>query len=274
MRRLRRKLSSRSPDAQTYAKWGFDYLKYDWCSYGGVPHTDDLAGYELPYSTMGKALASTDRDIVFSLCQYGMGDVWKWGASVGGNCWRTTGDINDSWGSLHGIYESQAGHERYAGPGHWNDPDMLVVGRVGWGTAHPTKLPPNEQIIHKSMWSMFAAPLIIGCDLEHLDRFTLALLTNDEVIDVDQDSLGHAARLVSKAGFVEVWARPLSDGSMAVALVNPHGVPLKVTATWSDLGLHGRHTVRDLWLHQDAGAFDKAYAAVVPAHGCVMVKID
>jgi alpha-galactosidase len=260
-------------DAQTYAKWGFDYLKYDWCSYGGVPHDPGLPGYELPYQKMGQALGSVDRDIFFSLCQYGMGDVWTWGASMRGNCWRTTGDINDSWGSLHGIYESQAGHEKYAGPGHWNDPDMLVVGRVGWGNPHPTRLTPNEQILHMSMWSLFAAPLIIGCDLQRLDKFTLALLTNDEVIDIDQDPLGRAASLISKTGG-EVWARPLSDGSMAVGLVNPHGTPETIAVTWKQLGLSGPQRVRDLWLHQDQGRCKARYSAVVPAHGCVLIKVS
>jgi len=261
-------------DADTYAKWGFDYLKYDWCSYGGVPHTDDLAGYKLPYQVMGKALDNTSRDIVYSLCQYGMGDVWKWGASVGGNCWRTTGDINDSWGSLRGIYQSQAGHEKYAGPGHWNDPDMLVVGRVGWGNPHPTHLKPNEQILHMSMWSMLAAPLMIGCDLDNLDPLTLALLTNDEVIDIDQDPLGRAARLAVRNGTGEVWVRPLADGGTAVALVNPHGTAQEITVKWKEIGIGANQRVRDLWLHEDEGGHVDGYAVDVPAHGCVLLKVS
>jgi alpha-galactosidase len=250
-------------DAQTYAKWGFDYFKYDWCSYNDLPRDTGLAGYELPYRKMGQALGSANRDIVFSLCQYGMGDVWTWGASVRGNCWRTTEDINDSWGSLRGVYERQAGHEKYAGPGHWNDPDMLMIGSVGWGNPRPSHLTPNEQILQMSMWSLFAGPLLIGCDL-----------TNDEVIDIDQDPLGRAARLVETTGAGEVWARPLSDGSMAVGLVNPHAMPQSIPVTWKQLGLGGPHGVRDLWLHQNQGQFKSGYETIVPAHGCVLIKVS
>ena len=168
-------------DADTYAGWGIDYLKYDWCSYGDVATGDGLERQIKPYRVMGAALRKEPRDIVFSLCQYGMADVWKWGATVDGNCWRTTGDIQDNWGSLRSIFTSQNGHEQYAGPGHWNDPDMLMVGIVGFGNTHPTHLKPNEQITHVSMWSLLSSPLLIGCDLTRLDPFTLALLTNDEV---------------------------------------------------------------------------------------------
>src|SRR5436189_612225 len=141
-----------------------------------------------PYKIMRTALIQPPRDIVYSLCQYGMGNVWEWGAEVGGNCWRTTGDITDTWHSLESIGFSQNGHERYAGPGHWNDPDMLVVGRLGWGpNIHPTRLTPNEQVTHITLWSLLSSPLLTGCDLNHLDRFTTALLTNDEVLEVNQD---------------------------------------------------------------------------------------
>ena len=188
---------------------------------------------------MGAALAAQPRDIVFSLCQYGWGDVWKWGATTGGNSWRTTDDIQDNWGSLHAIYESQAGHSAYAGPGHWNDPDMLMVGVVGFGNTHPTHLKPNEQIVHLSMWCLLSAPLLIGCDMTKLDPFTLALLTNDEALEIDQDPLGKPADLISKdAGDDgEVWARPLFDGTHAVGLVNPNPWASTLTVHWADLGL-------------------------------------
>ena len=165
-------------DANTYAKWGVDYLKYDWCSYGRVaPPNPDLAAMQKPYRVMREALDHCGRDIVFSLCQYGMGDVWKWGAEVGGNCWRTTGDIRDEWGSMSGIGFAQTGHERFAGPGHWNDTDMLVVGKVGWGPVqHQTKLKPDEQLTHITLWCLQAAPLLIGCNMAALDEFTIALL--------------------------------------------------------------------------------------------------
>jgi len=261
-------------DAASYANWGFDYLKYDWCSYGSIAKGDSLAELQKPYQVMRAALDRTPRDIVFSLCQYGMGDVWKWGANIGGNCWRTSDDINDSWSSLHSIYESQNGREIYAGPGHWNDPDMLVVGQVGWGKPHPSKLTPNEQILHVSMWCLFAAPLIVGCDLNHLDEFTKALLTNDEALDIDQDPLGKPARQVTPdRDGGEVWARPLWNGTTAVGLVNPYAWPIRVGVRWSSIGRSGKQPVRDLWMHEDEGSPDGGYAADVPAHGCVLITV-
>ena len=208
-------------DAERFAEWGFDYLKYDWCSYGDVEKGTGRAYYKKPYDLMGRMLRAQNRDIVFSLCQYGMDNVWEWGGEVDGNCWRTTGDITDSWGSMAGIGFAQAGHEKYAKPGRWNDPDMLVVGRVGWGPElHPTHLTPNEQYTHISLWSLLASPLLIGCDLTKLDDFTLNLLTNDEVIEVNQDPLGVQAHRIFKRDDVEVWAKPLEDGSKAVGLFN------------------------------------------------------
>ncbi|RYG33361.1 alpha-galactosidase, partial [bacterium] len=207
-------------DAKQYAAWGFDYLKYDWCSYGGIAPNPDLAAMKKPYTIMHEALASTDRDIVYSLCQYGMGDVWTWGREVGGNLWRTTGDVNDSWGSVSEIGFAEPDRKGQAGPGAWNDPDMLVVGQVGWGSPHPTKLTPNEQIAHMTMWSMAAAPLLAGCDLTVLDDWTKDLLLNHEMIEIDQDPLGVPARRVLREGDREVWARPLFDGTMAVAMFN------------------------------------------------------
>ena len=262
-------------DAARYAEWGFDYLKYDWCSYGDIDRKPDLAGYKKPYEVMDQALRKADRDIVFSLCQYGMGDVWKWGAEVGGNCWRTTGDINDSWGSLSGIGFSQDGHEKYAGPGHWNDPDMLVVGKVGWGPhLHPTRLTPNEQYTHITLWSLLSSPLLIGCDMTQLDDFTRGLLTNDEVIDVNQDSLGKPAGRVAKDGQLEVWARDLEDGSKAVGLFNRGEFEKPVTVKWADLKITGKHAVRDLWRQKDVGTADAEYTAPVPRHGAVMIRIS
>ncbi len=263
-------------DAQSYAGWGVDYLKYDWCSYNDVVHGDhSLPVLKAPYAVMRAALDGTNRDIVYSLCQYGMGDVWTWGgeAPVGGNAWRTTGDIQDNWGSLRSIYESQAGHEKDAGPGHWNDPDMLMVGVVGFGNTHPTRLTPNEQILHISMWCLLSAPLLIGCDMTKLDPFTLALLSNDEALDVNQDPLGKAAGRVSQDGDLEVWARPLFDGTRAVGLVNGSPDDAAITARWSDIGVSGAHAVRDLWLHKDIGTYRDAVTVVVPAHGCVLLKV-
>jgi alpha-galactosidase len=268
-------------DAQTFAHWGFDYLKYDWCTYGRVTKGDDsLEALQKPYRIMASALAKTDRDIVYSLCQYGMGEVWKWGADpdIRGNCWRTHSDIVDLWSGFHcGIYdiiEAQAGLEKYAGPGHWNDPDMLMVGVVGLGGIHPTRLTPNEQIVHISMWCLLAAPLFIGCDMSKLDPFTLAILSNDEVLAIDQDPLGKPAARVSKDELGrEVWSRELSDGTRAVGLLNPLPSEQNIEVHWSDIGLSGPQPVRDLWLHEDLGSFTDNYSIAVPSHGIVVLKI-
>lgn len=261
-------------DAATYAKWGIDYLKHDWCSYGDVATGEGLDRLQKPYKWMRAALDKTDRDIVFSLCQYGMGDVWKWGDEVGGNCWRTTGDINDSWRSLHSIYSSQNGHEKFAGPGHWNDPDMLVVGKVGWGPSlHPSHLKPNEQLLHISMWCMLSSPLLIGCDMSDMDKFTVDLLSNDELLDINQDPLGKPAGRVAMTGDLEVWSRPLFDGTTAVALVNSGTEAAPIKADWKEIGVTGKQPVRDLWLHKNVGAFDGSYSVVVPAHGVVVLKV-
>jgi alpha-galactosidase len=270
-------------DAKQYAQWGFDYLKYDWCSYGDIASKikkepnppSQLEIYQHPYRVMGDALKKQDRDILYSLCQYGMGDVWKWGEQVGGNCWRTTGDINDSWGSLNSIGFSQNGHEKYAGPGHWNDPDMLVVGMVGWGPAlHPTHLTPNEQYLHITLWSLLSSPLLIGCDMTQLDDFTTGLLSNDEVIAVNQDPLGKpAGRITQTEEGYEVWARDLADGSKAVGLFNRSELPAQVSIKWSDLQLTGPQKVRDIWREKDLETQETEFKANVNRHGAVFIKL-
>jgi alpha-galactosidase len=261
-------------DAQRYADWGFDYLKYDWCSYGQlVPHPTHQQLMD-PYLVMRAALDKVERDIVFSLCQYGMGKVWEWGAPVGGNCWRTTGDITDTWSSMSGIGFGQAGHERYAGPGHWNDPDMLVVGYVGWSSrVRPTRLTPNEQYTHISLWCLLCAPLLIGCDMTRLDEFTLNLLTNDEVLDVNQDALGRQAARIVKNGAAEIWAKDLEDGSKAVGLFNRGEDETTIVLKWSNLGLSGKLKVRDLWRQKDLGKFSGQFQTGVPRHGVVLLKV-
>lgn len=262
-------------DAQRYAEWGFDYLKYDWCSYGELYPKPTHEQLMKPYFVMRDALNQVPRDIVFSLCQYGMGNVWEWGAQVGGNSWRTTGDISDTWSSMSGIGFRQAGHEAYAGPGHWNDPDMLVVGYVGWSAkVRPTRLTPNEQYTHISLWCLLCSPLLIGCDMTKLDEFTLALLTNDEVLDVSQDPLGRQAGRVSKKGSTEVWAKDMEDGSKAVGLFNLGQTEDTVTATWADLGCSGKRKVRDLWRQKDLGSFSDKFEVKVPRHGVVLVKVS
>jgi alpha-galactosidase len=262
-------------DATQYGDWGFDYLKYDWCSYGQIapknPNREDLMK---PYLVMRAALDKVPRDIMFSLCQYGMGNVWEWGAGVGGNSWRTTGDITDSWGSMSGIGFTQNAPAPYAGPGHWNDPDMLVVGKVGWGPSlHPTHLTPNEQYTHVSLWCLLCSPLLIGCDMTQFDAFTLNLLTNDEVLEVNQDPLGNQARRAVQAGNLEVWTKIMEDGSIATGLFNRDETPKTVTAKWADLGLSGVMRARDLWRQKDLGTFDDRFETEVPRHGVVLVRL-
>ena len=168
---------------------------------------------------------------------------------------------------------SQAGHEKYAGPGHWNDPDMLVVGQVGWGHLHPTRLTPDEQYTHISLWCLLASPLLIGCDMTKMDDLTLGLLTNDEVLEVSQDPLGRQASRVAKTGDLEVWAKDMEDGSKAVGLFNRGPAETEVTANWADLKIEGRREVRDLWRQKDLGAFEGDFHAKVASHGAVLVRI-
>ena len=279
-------------DAKTYAKWGMDYLKYDWCSYNPVleatrsnqvdissvnkycgNHPKDVAKMIYPYAVMRVALDNAPRDIVYSLCQYGMGNVWEWGAEVGGNCWRTTFDITDNWKSLSGIGFSQNGHVKFAGPGHWNDPDMLIVGKVGWGNLHPTRLKPAEQIMHITLWSLLSSPLLIGCDMSDMDPFTLDLLTNDEVLEVNQDPLGKQACRVADCNDIQVWSKSLQDGTIAVGVINTSFEEFDGVVKWSDIGVQGKQQVRDLWLRKDLGDYDGSYTGKVPAHGALMLKI-
>jgi alpha-galactosidase len=262
-------------DAQSYAQWGFDYLKYDWCSYGDIVHSDhSLPTLEKPYQVMRAALDKQPRDILFSFCQYGMGEVWKWGGETGGNSWRTTGDIVDTWTSMSANGFSQNGHEKYVTPGHFNDPDMLVVGKVGWGPQlHQTRLTPNEQYTHISLWCLQSSPLLIGCDMTQLDDFTLNLLSNDEVLAVDQDPLCKPASRIAKNGDVEIWGRELADGSKAVGIFNRGEEATHGQIQWADLGLRGKHQVRDLWRQKDLGKFTDAFPTDVPRHGVVLIQI-
>jgi alpha-galactosidase len=250
-------------DAKTFAAWGIDYLKYDWCSAGRVYQSSSMPA---AYAKMGQALLDSGRPIVYSLCQYGAQNVGEWGARAGGNLWRTTGDIRDTWRSMSDLgFEKQIGLEKYAGPGHWNDPDMLEIGNGG--------MSETEYRTHMSLWSLLAAPLLAGNDLREVSPGILQILLNKEVIAVDQDKLGKQGVRVSKDGDLEVWARPLADGSHAVCMFNRGDATAKVTTRWSDIGVKGSHKVSDLWAHADRGKFSDAYAAEVPSHGVVMVRV-
>ncbi len=246
-------------DAQTYTMWGMDYLKYDLCSYDGMG--DQIAAYRKMYD----ALKKTGRPIVYALCQYGMQKAWEWSASVGGNLWRTDDDIRDNYYSMAELGFGQNGLERFAGPGHWNDPDMLEIGNGG--------MTDDEYRTHMSLWCILEAPLIAGNNLVTMGAATKAILTNPEVIAIDQDPLGVQGHRVTQEGPLEVWMKPLEDGSKAVGLFNRGWGAMPVTVGLRDLGVGGSAAVRDLWARKDMGRFQEIYTALVPQHGVVMIKV-
>ena len=256
-------------DAQTYAKWGVDYLKYDLCGLrkmmveAGSPEAAHKVMFD-GYVKMRDALARTGRPIVYSLCQYGEDAVWRWGASVGGNLWRTTGDITDSYARMAAIGFSQAGLAKYAGPGHWNDPDMLEVGNGG--------MKENEYRTHMSLWAILAAPLLAGNDLTKMTPETIALLTNREVIAIDQDATGKQGDRVRAEGPMEIWSRPLADGSQAVGLFNTSNAPIEISVKFSELGFGGAVKVRDVWAAKNVDNPMTEFSARVAGHGVVLLR--
>ncbi|QDH25922.1 glycoside hydrolase family 27 protein [Neokomagataea tanensis] len=254
-------------DARQYAAWQVDYLKYDWCSTG----TQDGPS---SYRTMADALRETGRPIVFSICEWGTANPWTWGEGQGGNLWRVSADITDRWDGMKNyslgvlpIIDLMEPLYSYAGPGHWNDPDMLEVGNGGMTEA--------EERSHFSLWAEMSAPLIAGNDLTAMSPFVKATLTNEEVIAVDQDALGIQGHRVARGEGWEVWSKPLSDGGRAVVLFNRSAKRLTVTAKWSDLGypLTARATVRDLWKKRDVAHDAQNYSDSVEPHGVVMVRL-
>ncbi len=257
-------------DAQTYADWGIDYLKYDLCGLRDMMKSAEspAAAHKVmldAYTKMRDALLKTGRPIVYSLCQYGNDAVWRWGASVGGNLWRTTGDISDRYSRMAEIGFGQAGLAKYAGPGHWNDPDMLEVGNGGMNM--------EEYRTHMSLWALLAAPLLAGNDLTQMKPETIALLTNREVIAMDQDPAGIQGDRVSTEGPMEIWARPLAGGSKAVGLFNRHPSPMDMQVDFRQLGFQGRVKVRDVWGAKDLGTLEGTYQARVPGHGVVLLRL-
>lgn len=260
-------------DAITYASWGVDYLKYDWC------HTSTQDA-KASYANIRAALDSAGRPIVLSICEWGKNQPWLWGKEVGGNLWRTTDDIKDRWGGKEkwpgggccsngvlAILDEQVGLESYAGPGHWNDPDMLEVGNGGMTTI--------EYRSHFSLWAILAAPLIAGNDLRNMSPETHDILTNKEVIAVDQDPLGREGRRVAKNGDLEIWAKQMQDGSRAVVLLNRGASTQPITLNWEQIGYpaHLSASVRDLWAHKDLGKFTQKFSAPLESHGVVMVTV-
>lgn len=269
-------------DAEQFAGWGVDLLKYDWCSYSKVVKGNTLSDFEEPYQKMGAHLRHLDRDIVFNLCQYGQKDVWKWGRQVGGNSWRTTGDVGTTAKhSLPAFYTTGLANamlSEYAGPGGWNDPDYIVIGRVGEHVRgqmmeQREHLTPEEQYSYMSMWSLMAAPLIFSGDMEELDPFTLNILCNSEVIEIDQDSLGKQAAVVRKTDDELVLSKPLEGGDRAVGLFNLTSTPRKMSIPWSDIHMEGRQEVRDVWHQRRLGSFANDWSSEVPPRDVALIRI-
>lgn len=251
-------------DVQQWAEWGFDYVKYDWVT-NDIAHTAELT----------YLLRQSGRDMVYSISNtapFEGAEDWKHLT----NARRTTGDIHDSWCSMTTIGFLQDKWQPYAAPGSWNDPDMLVVGNVGWGKdIHPTNLSPDEQYTHVTLWSILAAPLLIGCDLKQVDAFTLRLLTNNEVIAVDQDPAGIQGKkiIADSNNNTEIWAKPLQDGSFAVGLFNLSDNRQQITVRWDQLAIKGPQKIRDLWKQQDEGVRNNNFSSQVPSHGVLFLKI-
>jgi alpha-galactosidase len=253
-------------DARQYAAWGVDYLKYDWCS---TSTQDGPSSYAL----MRDALKASGRPIVFSLCEWGTSKPWLWAGAVG-NLWRTTPDIVDVWSAkrryalgMMEIVDLQVDLGGYAGPGHWNDPDMLEVGNGGMTT--------TEYRSHFSLWAILAAPLMAGNDLEAMTPEIRDILTNKEAIAVDQDALGAEGRRVRHSDDTDVWVRQLADGSRAVVLLNRSGAERSIEVAWEELGYpaHFEAAVRDLWAHKELGKFTGKFSATVASHGVAMVTV-
>ncbi len=250
-------------DARTWAAWGIDYLKYDWCGARNIYKDEEMQPL---YQIMGDALQKSGRAIVFSLCQYGRQDVWKWGPDVGGNSWRTTGDIRDTWESMSEIGFNQDVLASYAAPGHWNDPDMLEIGNGG--------MTETEYRTHMSLWAMLAAPLLAGNDLRSVPQPVLDILTNADVIAIDQDQAGKQGRRIWKAGDQEAWIRELAGGAQALAIFNRAGKDANVTLNWSDLGIRkAPKSARDLWLHREVRLGKTGYSGNLPAHGVLLLRL-
>jgi alpha-galactosidase len=251
-------------DARTFAAWGIDYVKYDWCGARTLYTDEDMPAV---YQKFGEALQKTGRPIVYSLCQYGRLDVWKWGPDVGGNLWRTTGDIGDRWDSMTRIGFGQSDLAQFAKPGHWNDPDMLEVGNGG--------MTADEYRTHMSLWSILAAPLLAGNDIRNMTAETKSILMNPEVIAVDQDKTGLQGKRIWQSSDQEIWLRELTDGQRAIALFNRGGAAAEISLKWADVGLKKTpKTVRDLWAHADIKTDGPEYKVSVPMHGVVFLRIN
>ncbi|MDP2335807.1 MAG: alpha-galactosidase [Bacteroidota bacterium] len=268
-------------DAAQFAAWGFDFLKYDWCYYskilGKEPSLEDL---QKPYILMGNALKQQPRDIIFNLCQYGRGNVWEWGAKVGGHCWRTAGDLGFELDRFFTVAMNNAKVGTFSKPGAWNDPDYLLIGWIGsqkgetFTAPQPSPLTVQQQYSYMSLWCLMAAPLIFSGDMSKLDEFTLNVLCNPEVIEIDQDPLGKCGSVIMKNDENFIMIKDLADGSKAVGLFNRGKSSAEVELDWAELQLSGKQSVRDLWRQKELGTFKNKFSAQVPPDGVVMVKIS
>jgi alpha-galactosidase len=261
-------LGHEEQDARTYANWGIDYLKYDLCGLREPMKSASSpeAAHKLmvdAYIKMRDALRSTGRPIVYSLCQYGNDAVWRWGADVGGNLWRTTGDISDKYASMAQIGFTQAGLARFAGPGHWNDPDMLEVGNGGMNA--------DEYKTHMSLWAILAAPLLAGNDLTTMAPETVAMLTNRDVIAIDQDKEGKQGDRVWVEGPIEVWIKPLSGGAKAIGIFNRHPSAITAQPDLNKLGIRNGVKVKDIWQNKEMN-LSSDYSVTIPGHGVVLLR--
>ena len=245
-------------DVKTYAEWGIDYVKVDWCSSEGLDP-------EIQYAKFRDALAAAGRPMVFSICDWGVKAPWRWGPLIG-NLWRTTGDISDNYSRMAEIGFGQNGLEKFAAPGHWNDPDMLEIGNGG--------MTHEEYRTHMSLWVLLAAPLIAGNDLRAMSAETKELLTNAEVIAIDQDPKGVQGHRVWQEGPLQIWARPLADGSQAAGLFNGTDAAIDMTLDFKAVGAPSQARVRDLWQHKDVGMVKGSFTTNVPPHGAVLVKLS
>jgi alpha-galactosidase len=263
-------------DARYFARVGFDYLKYDWCSYGVFAKDNSEQELMKPYTLMGDALKQQQRDIIFSLCQYGMGDVWKWGYKTGGQLWRTGDDVRDNWASVYAAFKKLADKTEYVQPGRWNDPDILQIGAVGAESreGNSNHLNQQEQRTVMTMWCMLSAPLFIGANMEHIDPFTLSLITNNEVIAVDQDALGKAGALkLTLDNKVEVWTKELYGGKLAIGLLNPTDTEQTFDFPFTSIGENEVYTVRNLWQKKNLGAHLKSLPCKIPPHGILFITL-
>lgn len=265
-------------DARQFAAWGFDFLKYDWCSYRQVVNNDQsVETLKKPYLLMGGLLQKQPRDIVFNLCEYGWGDVWTWGAEVGGHCWRTADDLGYELDRIFEVALNNAAHRDWQKPGAWNDPDYIQIGWIGdsrtGGQPAPCPLTPNEQYSFMSLWCLMASPLIYSGDMSRLDEFTLNILCNPEVIEIDQDPLGECARVLTLDDDTFLMVKNVEGGDKAVGLCNRGEIEAAVTARWSDLGIEGKHVIRDLWRQTDLGEFDGEFTAKVPHRSVLLLRV-